>query len=62
MKTKRENAELFLFALIDKLFPGESEHPGEYHMVSDRLFYALLILATLIAILLGVVRWGWMSE
>jgi hypothetical protein len=62
MRTNRENRGLFLFTLIDELFPGENGHEGQDLMVGDRLFYGLLILATLIAILLGVVRWGWMTE
>jgi len=62
MKLKRENRDPFLFTLIDEVFPNEGEHAGEDYMVGDRLFYGLLISATLIAIFLGVVRWGWMSE
>jgi len=62
MKTKREHRGLFLFTLIDELFPGEGEHVTADVMMSGRLFYGLLILATLIAILLGAVRWGWVCE
>lgn len=57
MKTKWENGGLFLFALIDQLFPSDGESTEQEHMVSDRLFYGLLISAALITILLGVVRW-----
>jgi hypothetical protein len=62
MKTNRENRGLFLFTLIDDLFAGKGEHADENHLVSNRLFYGLLVSATLVAILLGVVRRGWMSE
>lgn len=62
MKTKWENQGLFLFALIDQLFPSDRESTEQEHMVSDRLYFGLLISAALIAILLGAFRWVWMSE
>ena len=62
MKTKPENRGLFLFTLIDDLFPDGNGHEGQDLIVDDRLFHGLLILAALIAIVLGAVRWAWMTE
>lgn len=62
MKTKQENRGLFLFTLIDDLFPDGNGYEGQDLSVDVRLFHGLLILAALIAIVLGVMRWAWVTE
>ncbi|MEK7251001.1 MAG: hypothetical protein AAB209_11330 [Bacteroidota bacterium] len=62
METKREKKEHFIFSLVRECLTHDDASSESAEPMSERMFYTLLALATLVVGVIASIRWACVNE